>query len=149
MTTLAALQSLVAQGESETLELERSSTELRRAGDSLCATLNGEGGKVLFGVGLDGRCVGQEVANITRRVVAAMRGRYAPPAPVEMSRMEVGGGRQVIVLDAAPSRGQEAEESMSIVTTVQRVYIEFQRVQAWIRELRFFQDVKLNPRGGE
>lgn len=32
MTTLAALQSLIAQGESETLEFKRSTAELRRVG---------------------------------------------------------------------------------------------------------------------
>lgn len=104
MTTLAALQSLVAQGESETLELKRSTAELKRAGETLCAFLNGKGGKVLIGVGPDGRLVGQDVADITLRDVAAMLGRFEPPARVEMSRVEVGNGRQVIVLDAAPSR---------------------------------------------
>jgi len=38
MTTLAALQSLIAQGESETLELKRSTAELKRAGETLCGT---------------------------------------------------------------------------------------------------------------
>lgn len=48
---------LAAQGESETLDL-------KRAGETLCAFLSGEGGKVLIGVGRDGRLVGQEVADI-------------------------------------------------------------------------------------
>lgn len=87
MTTLAALQSLVAQGESETLELKRSTAELKRAGETLCAFLNGEGGKVLIGVGPDGRLVGQDVADITLRDIAAMLGRFEPPARVEMSRV--------------------------------------------------------------
>ncbi|MCC6535412.1 MAG: hypothetical protein IT531_22920 [Burkholderiales bacterium] len=43
MTTLAALQSLIAQGESETPELKRATAELRRAGETLCAFLNAEG----------------------------------------------------------------------------------------------------------
>ncbi|MBI2382494.1 MAG: putative DNA binding domain-containing protein [Gammaproteobacteria bacterium] len=104
MTTLAALQSLIAQGESETLEFKRSTAELRRAGETLCAFLNGDGGKVLIGVGSDGRLVGQEVADITLRDIAAMLGRFEPPARVELSRVDVGNGRQVIVLDAAPAR---------------------------------------------
>ncbi len=94
MTTLAALQSLVGQGESETLELKRSTAELRRAGETLCAFLNCEGGKVLIGVGPDGRLVGQEVADITLRDIAAMLGRFEPPARVEMSRV-VPRGHQV------------------------------------------------------
>ncbi len=59
-TTLATLQALIAQGESET-------AELRRASETLCAVLNGDGGKVLLGVGLDERLVGQQVADITLR----------------------------------------------------------------------------------
>jgi predicted HTH transcriptional regulator len=86
VTTLAALQSLIAQGESETLELKRSTAELKRAGETLCAFLNGDGGKVLIGVGPDGRLVGQEVADITLRDIAAMLGRFEPPARVEMIR---------------------------------------------------------------
>ena len=34
MTTLGTLRSLIAQGESETLELKRSTAELRRAGEN-------------------------------------------------------------------------------------------------------------------
>jgi hypothetical protein len=59
VTTLAALQSLIAQGESETLEVKRSTAELKRAGETLCAFLNGEGGKVLIGVAPDGKEPGQ------------------------------------------------------------------------------------------
>jgi ATP-dependent DNA helicase RecG len=104
VTTLAALQSLVAQGESETLELKRSTAELKRAGETLCAFLNGEGGTVLIGVGPRGRLVGQDVADVTLRDIAAMLGRFEPPARVEVSRVDVGNGRQVIVLDAARAR---------------------------------------------
>src|SRR5688572_18947571 len=101
---LAILQQLVARSESETLELKRSTAELRRAGETLCAFLNGEGGKVLIGVGPDGRLVGQEVADITLRDIATMLGRFEPPARVEMTRVDVSNGRQVIVLDAASAR---------------------------------------------
>lgn len=104
MTTLAALQSLIAQGESETLELKRSTAELKRAGETLCAFLNGEGGKVLIGVAPDGKLIGQNVADITLREIAAMLGRFEPPARVEMSRVDVDNGRQIIVFEAAPSR---------------------------------------------
>jgi hypothetical protein len=67
MTPLAALHSLIAQGESETLEFKRSTAELRRAGETLCAFLNGDGGQVLVGVGRKGPLVGQQIADITLR----------------------------------------------------------------------------------
>jgi hypothetical protein len=89
MTPLAALQSLIVKGDSETLELKRSTAELKRAGETRCAFLNGEGGKVLIGVGPDGKLVGQDVADITLRDIAAMLGRFEPPARVEMSCVDV------------------------------------------------------------
>jgi fido (protein-threonine AMPylation protein) len=104
VTTLAALQSLIAQGESETLEFKRSTAELKRAGETLCAFLNGDGGKVLIGVDPDGRLVGQKVADSTLRNIAAMLGRFEPAAHVEMHRVDVGIGLQIIVLDAPASR---------------------------------------------
>lgn len=104
MTTLSTLRSLISQGESETLEFKRSTAQLKRAGETLCGFLNGDGGRVLIGVGPDGKIVGQEVADATLRDIAAMLGRFEPPARVEMARVDVGDGRQVIVLDAPPSR---------------------------------------------
>jgi ATP-dependent DNA helicase RecG len=101
---LATLQHLIAQGESETLELKRSTAELRRAGETLCAFLNGEGGQVLVGVAPDGNAVGQEVSDGTMREVAAMLGRFEPAARVEIERIDVGGGRSVIVLSAPSAR---------------------------------------------
>ena len=44
------LEQLVAQGESETLELKRSTALLPRVGETLCAFLNGQGGTVVIGV---------------------------------------------------------------------------------------------------
>lgn len=101
---LAALEALIAQGESETLELKRSTAELRRAGETLCAFLNGEGGQILIGVGPDGKIIGQQVSDNTLRDIAAMLGRFEPPARIEMDRVDVGGGRTVIVLDAPSAR---------------------------------------------
>ena len=104
MTRADHLESLIAHGESETLEFKRSTAELRRAGEALCAFLNGEGGQVLIGVAPDGTIVGQQVADITLRDVAAMLGRFEPPAPIEMERVEVGEERAVIVLQAPSAR---------------------------------------------
>ncbi len=104
MISLAALQSLIAPGESETLELKRSTAKLKRASETLCAFLNGEGGKVLIVVRPDGKLVGQDVADITLGDIAAMLGRFEPSARVEMSRVHLGHGQQVIVLEAGPSR---------------------------------------------
>ena len=47
MCAPAHLTQLIANGESETLEFKRSTAELRRAGETLCAFLNGEGRTVI------------------------------------------------------------------------------------------------------
>ena len=70
-SSLSALRALIANGESETVEFKRSTAELRRAGETLCAFLNGEGGQLLIGVAPDGNIVGQQV-DITLREIAAM-----------------------------------------------------------------------------
>ncbi|MBI2567947.1 MAG: putative DNA binding domain-containing protein [Candidatus Schekmanbacteria bacterium] len=101
---LAVLEQLIAGGESETLELKRSTADLRRAGESLCAFLNGEGGQVVIVVAPDGKINGQQVMDSTLRDVAAMLGRFEPPARVEMDRVDVREGRAVIVLDAPSAR---------------------------------------------
>jgi len=46
---LVALQALIAAGESQTLELKKSTAEKDRACRSLCALANGQGGQVVFG----------------------------------------------------------------------------------------------------
>lgn len=104
MTNLATLQSLVALGESETLEFKRSTAELRRAGETLCAFLNGDGGQVLVGVGPTGQLVGQQVADSTLRDIAATLGRIEPAARIEVDRVALGNGLDVIVLSAPSSR---------------------------------------------
>ena len=104
LNTRAKLETLAAEGESETLEFKRSTAELRRVGETLCAFLNGEGGQVLIGVGPDGKIFGQQVADITLRDIAMMLDRFEPSARVEIDRVDVGEGRTVIVLEAPPSR---------------------------------------------
>ena len=94
---------LLAKGESETLELKRSTAQLNAAGKTLCAFLNGKGGKVVIGVGDDGKILGQAVSDKTRREIAAMLDRFEPPAPVEVEVVDLpGGDKKLIVLGVQP-----------------------------------------------
>ncbi len=104
MTTLAALPSLIALGESETLEPKRSMAELRRAGETLCAFLNGAGRQVLVGVGSKGQLVGEQVADITLRDIAATLVKNEPAARNELDRVALGNGLEVIVSSAPSTR---------------------------------------------
>jgi len=55
---LTELRALIDEGESETLEFKRSTGELRPGMETICAFLNGQGGRVLFGVSNSGRIQG-------------------------------------------------------------------------------------------
>ena len=65
---LEALKELITQGESSTLELKRSTAELREALQTVCAFLNTSGGKVIIGVKPDGTILGQQISDKTRCV---------------------------------------------------------------------------------
>jgi len=101
---LADVQQLAARGESETLELKKSTAELRRAGETLCGFLNGSGGQVLIGVTPKGRVAGQQVSDATLRDIAAMLGRLEPSAGIEVERVDAGRGLEVLVMRAPSSR---------------------------------------------
>ena len=56
---LAEVERIVAGGESEMAELKKSTAQITRTGEVLCAFLNGEGGRVFIGITPDGRILGQ------------------------------------------------------------------------------------------
>lgn len=82
--TLAAIEWMISGGESPTLEFKKSTGQVNRAGETLCAFLNRDGGAVVLGVTPEGRVVGQEVTDETRREIAAMLDRLEPPPLVEV-----------------------------------------------------------------
>ncbi|MDI7268612.1 MAG: ATP-binding protein [Myxococcota bacterium] len=96
--TLPALKRLVAAGESETLELKRSTGELRDVMRTLCGFANAAGGKVVVGVKPDGQIVGQQVREQTLHEIAACRERFEPPVDVAVERVRVGADREVLAL---------------------------------------------------
>jgi ATP-dependent DNA helicase RecG len=69
-----------AAGESETLELKRTTGERREGARTLCAMLNHRGGRVLFGVEPNGRVLGQQVSDHTIEEVAEELRAIDPPA---------------------------------------------------------------------
>ncbi len=97
------LADLLKKGEGRTLEFKRSTAEIQGAMQSLCAFLNGSGGIVIIGVGPDGRIIGQNVSDATQQKIAAALDRFEPPASVRMEIVDLGQGKQVIVLKAEAS----------------------------------------------
>lgn len=94
------IDGLVAPGESETLELKRT-TRLRQEGArAVCAMLNHRGGYVLYGVEPDGKIVGQQVSDHTIEEVAQELGRIDPPAmtSIRIDPIDLGNGQSVIAV---------------------------------------------------
>ncbi len=96
---LTALQALVAEGESERLEFKKSTGDLKGGMETLCAFLNGQGGKVLFGVTTSGRIQGQDVSDSTLQDIAREILRLEPPATLSQMRVPVQGTREVLVVE--------------------------------------------------
>lgn len=103
--TFASVRRLLAKGESETLELKRSTGELREGMEALCALLNHRGGTVVFGVAPDGRILGQEVTENTLHDVTTAVRNIEPVPPVGVARVDVGGGRSLVVVRANSGDG--------------------------------------------
>ena len=79
--TPQALRHLVAAGESERLEFKKTTAELNAAFESLCAFLNGRGGRVCVGVSEAGKIVGQDVSDATLRDIITFVSRLEPHTP--------------------------------------------------------------------
>src|ERR1035441_7932313 len=84
------LLNLVRRGESEQLEFKQSSAQFPRAGETLCAFMNGRGGQVLIGVRPDGSVIGQTIADKTYQELAQVLRRFDPPISIETERIPVG-----------------------------------------------------------
>ena len=97
--TLEELTKLAAGGESERLELKKSTAELEAAFRTLCGFLNGEGGTVLVGVRQDGTPLGQEVSDDTQKAIASHLAKLEPTAAVRVSLVPVVGKRVVIAFE--------------------------------------------------
>ncbi|MFQ6090171.1 MAG: ATP-binding protein [Candidatus Bipolaricaulia bacterium] len=101
---LADVERMIADGESETLEFKKSTGQLTRAAETLCAFLNAKGGTVIIGVTPGGKIIGQQISDKTQQDIANMLQKFEPPAPVEIKRLTLPKtDRELIVLQATPS----------------------------------------------
>ena len=89
---------MVTAGESETVEFKSTTGTRREAAMTVCAMLNQQGDRVLFGVSPEGRMVGQQVSERTIEEVTAEFARIDPPAFPEIERIPVEGGREIIAV---------------------------------------------------
>lgn len=81
---------MILNGESRTLELKKSTGELKEAMHTACAFLNGDGGWLIFGVTPDSlRTVGQKVTDNTRREIAQALALLEPAVDVRAEYIEI------------------------------------------------------------
>ena len=99
------LRTVVAAGESERLELKRTTGQRTEAAKTVCAMLNGLGGYVMFGVTDRREIVGQQVTEKTLGDIAAELRRIEPPAFPDIETITVKKDHDVIVLTVPGSGG--------------------------------------------
>ena len=88
------LSTLIAGGESLTLELKKSTAEKDRACRTLCAFANGRGGKLIFGVTPAGKVVGQKVTDRTLEELAQEFQGFEPPLFPQLQRISLSDGME-------------------------------------------------------
>ena len=98
MTSYQQLLAWVAHGESETQEFKLSTGQRTEAVRALCAFLNHRGGRVLFGVDVQGHIVGQDVSDKTLADVAHELRGLDPPALPNIERIVLASGREVLAV---------------------------------------------------
>ena len=96
--TLEYITSLIATGESETLEFKQTTGRRREATRTMCAMLNHQGGQVLFGVTPEGKVIGQDVSDSTIEDVSGEIQQLDPPVFPTIERVPVEEDREVIVV---------------------------------------------------
>ena len=94
---LNSIQDLIAEKEGGKVEFKQTTGQLERGMETLCAFLNGEGGTVLFGVSDNGKIIGQEVSDKTKREIAEAIGRLEPTATVQVSYVPLPDGEKRII----------------------------------------------------
>ncbi|MBR1933299.1 MAG: putative DNA binding domain-containing protein [Prevotella sp.] len=88
--TIPDIQQLIAKGETQTLELKKSTGELKDAMHTACAFLNSDGGWLIFGVTPDSlHIVGQQVSDNTRREIAQALASLEPAVDVRAEYIDV------------------------------------------------------------
>ncbi len=89
---------MVASGESETLELKRSTGERREAAKSVCAMLNNRGGRVIIGVQPDGTIIGQQIGENTIEQLSQDLRNIDPAITPTIDRQDIGDGRELLII---------------------------------------------------
>ncbi len=100
--TLAEIKKLVSRGESLTVEFKKTTGQLERGMETLCAFLNRDGGTALFGVTDKGELCGQQVQDSTRRNIAETLTQFHPSVAPEISYVRLPAPDKYIIAISVP-----------------------------------------------
>ncbi len=95
--TAKELETLIASGEGETLEVKETTGQRVDACETLCAFLNKDGGTVVFGVGKKGKVTGQLVSDKTKRELFEVFAKFEPAVDIAVDWVDVDDTHQAIV----------------------------------------------------
>ena len=98
------IRQISAHAETDSVEFKRSTGQLERGMETLCAFLNGDGGYVLFGMENNGTIIGQQVADTTKRQIAECVRQFEPFPLVDVDYVPLENGLFVIVLSVVNNR---------------------------------------------
>ncbi|MGM9844038.1 MAG: ATP-binding protein [Muribaculaceae bacterium] len=94
-----SLARLIEGKENGQVEFKETTGQLERSMETICAFLNGNGGTILFGVADNGKIIGQEVSDKTKRDIVEAISRIEPMTKVETSYVTLpDSGKKIIVL---------------------------------------------------
>ncbi|MDQ5921114.1 MAG: ATP-dependent helicase RecG [Pseudomonadota bacterium] len=95
---LEQISILANQSESDVVEFKKSTAQLKSAYETTCAFLNGNGGTVLFGVTDNGKVIGQEVSDKTKREIGNELAKITPIADVEVTYINIPDTNKYIIV---------------------------------------------------
>lgn len=134
INSLERVNALIADAETLNVEFKETTGQLERGMETLCAFLNGSGGTVLFGIANNGKIVGQEVSDTTKKNIAEAIKRLEPMTSVLISYIPLPNSKKRIIAlnvdDVALKRpfcykGRPYMRIESVTTTVpQPIYNE-------------------------
>lgn len=92
------LKILIEQGESATLELKKSTAQLKSACETACAFLNTDGGTILIGVTDAQKVVGQEISDKTKREIGNELTKIAPISNIEVTYIALSEPKKYVIV---------------------------------------------------